>query len=85
MESRRPLHYKGNTLKKQNVDNVGDKIFARSRCNICGHKFEDYSIICPRCKNCQNCGLLNRFSDHCIRCNNKLPDQFKRKRKRFVI
>lgn len=53
--------------------NRDPKVCATLQCVWCGHPFDDYMIVCPRCSNCQYCGLNTDNFYFCHFCNNKAP------------
>lgn len=61
------------------------KTCATSRCVWCNQNFGGrYMIVCPRCHNCQYCGLMSTNSmDACTLCGNRLPDELRTARTVF--
>lgn len=53
-----------------------DKVYARIDCVWCGLEFDDYSIRCRSCGNCQFCGMLCPDALGCRLCGNHMPDDF---------
>lgn len=52
------------------------KVCATSRCIWCQSSFGDrYMVVCPRCRNCQYCGLSSVSMKSCAQCGNHLPEE----------
>lgn len=52
------------------------KVCASSRCVWCQASFGGrYMVTCPRCLNCQYCGLVAGSMKACGQCGNALPDE----------
>lgn len=64
---------------------VEEKVCATSQCVWCGTEFEQESIRCRVCGNCQYCGMFCVNASYCIQCGNKLPDELKQNRTRRVV
>lgn len=57
------------------VMDIVDKVCAVSKCVWCGYGTDQYFITCPRCSNCQYCGLMDNVDAYrCYLCGNSLPE-----------
>lgn len=85
--------FAGNPIKEitnmpeteQKVMTFEPKVCASLECTWCGHAFEQYSIRCRVCGNCQYCGMFCYSENQCTNCGNQLPDEFKRTDERRVV
>lgn len=48
------------------------KIVLHNACVWCNYTQGEYFAVCPRCRNCQYCGLVSRIRDKCLTCGNHL-------------
>jgi hypothetical protein len=67
------------------MSNIGEKICATLECTWCATSFEDYSIRCRVCGNCQYCGMFCPNTNECTNCGNILPEEFRRVDERRVV
>ena len=61
------------------------KHYARRQCVWCGVHWDTYRIVCPRCKNCQFCGLMGGDQYLCHFCGNYLPEELHESVRQRVI
>lgn len=51
------------------------KVCVVSKCVWCGYNPSQWFITCPRCQNCQYCGLMDDVDPYrCYLCGNYLPE-----------
>lgn len=52
------------------------KVCATAKCVWCGYSADgQYFITCPRCRNCQYCGMVDMVDpNRCYLCGNYLPE-----------
>lgn len=61
------------------------KVCATSKCVWCQANFGgQYRVVCPRCLNCQYCGLVAGSLKQCGQCGNAAPDEINTGGHRFV-
>lgn len=83
----------GNRLKdvtnqpeeNQKMMTVEQKVCATLECIWCATAFEEYSIRCRVCGNCQYCGMFCPNPNECFHCGNELPEQYRRPDERRVV
>ena len=61
------------------------KVCATLQCIWCATSFEEYSIRCRVCGNCQYCGMFCENPNECNHCANVLPEEFRRPEERRVV
>lgn len=59
------------------IPEAQDHIVTPENCIWCGFPLHKKKAICPNCKNCQSCGLLQSAGgmEQCYLCGNRVPEK----------
>ncbi len=79
---RRKLQIKTDTFPTKIPTEQESKICLSTVCVWCGKEFDGLRAVCPRCRNCQSCGLKSQSFKKCHLCNNEDPQEYPRTEKK---